>query len=1068
MAACRSCGAENRADARFCDVCGARLDGLAGPDSSVRKTVTVLFADVTGSTALGERSDPEAVRALMGRFFETARRIIEGHGGTVEKYIGDAVMAVFGVPSVHEDDALRAVRTAGQLQREVEALADELERDGHVRLAIRTGVNTGAVVVGGGDSGRTLATGDAVNVAARLQQMAEPGDVWIGAATYRLVRDAVEAEPLGALSVRGRDEPVEAFRLVSVSATAGSAPRRHDVPMIGRDRELAVLGRVLDDTIAERRVNLFTLLGVPGVGKSRLVHEFLDAAANGSGCTVLAGHCLPYGEGLTYWAMAEAVKQAAGITELDSLEAARDRLHEMIGRIDGGSVVEQRIGELVGLVDGGAPTDELTWATRQLLEALAATTPLIVVLDDLQWAGSPLLDLIEHIADLSRDAPILLLCLARPDLLEIRPGWAGGKLNATTLLLEALPADAAEALIERLLGAGVPEPIRRRIIEAAEGNPLFVEEYAGMLQDEEWDRRGAPGRRAMGMPPVASVPPTIQALLAARLDRLPAAERAVAGRASIVGRVFEAGAVVALSPVDEREAIGDRLGSLVRKEFVRSERPGSGGQETYRFRHLLIRDAAYDALSKGERAVLHERFADWLTEIAADRLVEYEEIVGYHLGQAHRYAADLGVHDGHSHELAARAAHHLGSAARRASDRDDAGAAADLFRSALELAHIGSPEETPRLALELADVLVTAGDWDGARLALDDLPPDAQADPLVAARVQFQRLSIGINNDPTMRFESIDDGLAELNRTFERLGDERDRLKALRTRGFILFARGRAAEAADLLAAAVESGRQAGSSLWIEPASWISLVDAFGPRPVGEAIDRAEALQSMADGHPGLIAMVHLGLGASRVANGDSERGLGQLTDGIERLTGLGNHLWRGAGLQLRGYTRMTIDDFVGAECDLREADTTFAAIDETGFRSTVDVLLAGTLIELGRPEEAAQRNDLGRSLAAPDDFLTQFLWRSVESRLSSAAGRHDQAVALGREAVAIARTGDYLGPTADTLVDLAKVERAAGDETAAAGAADAARELYLKKGSRPGVRRADAVLAMLAGGDRA
>ena len=1062
MAVCRSCGAESRAGARFCDTCGARLDGSDTIASPVRKTVTVLFSDVTGSTSLGERSDPEIVRTLMTRFFSVAREIIEAHGGTVEKYIGDAVMAVFGVPTVHEDDALRAVRAAAQLLDRVNDLATELRGEGGIELAIRTGVNTGPVVVGDGTSGETLATGDAVNVAARLQQNAQPGEVWIGESTYRLTRTAVVVEPLGPLALRGRGEPVVAYRLRSVEPAARLRAQRLDLPIVGRERELSLLGRVLDDVIAERRVHLFTLLGVPGVGKSRLVRAFLDSTAvTDSGCIVLRGQCLPYGEGLTYWAIADAVKQAAGITDADSLDGARERLRELVRRLNGGTVLEERIGELVGLAEGEAPTDELTWAARSLLELLAASAPVILVLDDVQWAGAPLLDLIEHVVDLSRDAPILVLCLARPDLLEIRPGWAGGKLNATTQLLEALPTADAEALAVRLLGDELAEPVRRRIVDAAEGNPLFVEEYARMLADERLVS-GADGRTEPELT-VGAVPPTIQALLAARLDRLPSPERAVAGRASIVGRVFEAGAVAALSPEAERSGIGDQLGSLVRKELVRPERPGADGQETYRFRHLLIRDAAYEALSKGDRARLHEQFADWLTEVAADRLVEYEEIVGYHLGQAYRYAEDLGVKDDHGRVLAARAAAHLGAAARRAAAREDTGAASDLLRSALVLARVGSPADTTALTLELADALVAAGQWEEVRHLLDELPSEALADPLVAARVRFERLAIVINTDPTMPFESIDAGLAELVETFAHASDERHWIKALRTRGFVLFARGQAATATDLLANAIEVGRQSGSSLWLEPATWLSIFDAFGPRTVRESIDRGEAMLSMVAGHPGVTAMTLLGLGASRVADDDVERGIREFTDGAAQLAELGNGLWQGGGLQLMGYSRLTVGDLLGAERDLRAADALLEAMNETGFRSTVDVLLAKVLVELGRHDDARVLNRLGRSLAAQDDFLTQSLWRSVESRLASATGQHDEALALGREAVAIARTSDYLALTADALLDLAEVERAGGDGSSAVGSATAARDLYLRKGSRPGLRRAERVLAVLA-----
>jgi class 3 adenylate cyclase len=441
----------------------------------VRKTVTVVFCDVTGSTALGERLDPEALRRTMGRYFEEIRLIVERHGGTVEKFIGDAAMAVFGIPQAHEDDALRAVRAVDEIRKRLAALGEELS----VALSFRTGVNTGEVVAG---TGETLVTGDAVNVAARLEQAAAPSEILIGAETLALVRDAVGVEAVEPLELKGKSEAVPAFRLLAVDVTADAFVRHLDAPLVGRVREQQRLRADFEAVVSERSCHLFTLLGTAGVGKSRLVAEFLASGA--ATADVLRGRCLPYGEDITYWPLVEIL---LGIG------------------VDSGEVI------------GSSPADTQL-AFRRLLEARAAERPQIVVLDDIQWAEEVFLDLVEHVADWSRDAPIFLLCVARPELLELRPGWGGGKLNATTILLEALSGDDCELLISRLAGGDrLSEDARRRILAAADGNPLFIEEMLAMVSE---DGAGAE----------VVVPPTIQALLQARLDRLDTGERDVVGR----------------------------------------------------------------------------------------------------------------------------------------------------------------------------------------------------------------------------------------------------------------------------------------------------------------------------------------------------------------------------------------------------------------------------------------------------------------------------------------------------------------------------------------------------------
>jgi class 3 adenylate cyclase len=627
MQVCASCGKESEQGFAFCPHCGSPFTA----ERIQRKVVTVLFCDVVGSTALGESVDAEAARSLLAHFFARMKTIVEAHGGVVDKFIGDAVMAVFGVPVAHEDDALRAVRAAVEMQ----AALPQLE------LLGRIGINTGEVVAG---TAERLVTGDAVNVAKRLEQAAEPGAVLLGLRTMELVRRKVDAMPLGALGLKGKSEPVPAWKLLSVDTDP--ADPRPRTPMVGRTAELTELLAAFGRVTRERSCQLLTLLGSAGVGKSRLALEFLA----GLDARVVSGRCLSYGKGITYWPVVEVVKQLDALPKNEAAAAA--------------------IRSLLEKIESRTSASEIAWAFRELLEQEAQDGPLVCVLDDLHWAEETFLDLVEEVAALARDAPILLLCMARPDMLERRPAWSDGKPNATTRLMQPLDRAESARLLDELGGipagdANDDDDLRERICAAAEGNPLFLEELQALVR--------ASGGRELAMPP------TIQALLAARLDQLDPAERSALERGAVAGRVFHQGAVQEL--VDDEPELPARLDALVRKELIQPYDAQIPGDNAYRFRHQLIRDATYDALPKAVRAELHLRFADWL-ETCRPHMIEVDELLGYHLEQAARYRADLGSTDP---ALAERAAAQLAGTARRALRRGDWGAAINLLERALVL-----------------------------------------------------------------------------------------------------------------------------------------------------------------------------------------------------------------------------------------------------------------------------------------------------------------------------------------------------------------------------------------------
>jgi class 3 adenylate cyclase len=665
------------ADARPSEVATPPIPTVPRPRDT-RRTVTLLMADVQGSTLAGEPLDPESARLPLDRCFQEMRVILERHGGTVEQVVGDAVLAVFGIPLVHEDDALRGVRAALEMRDALAALNDQLGDELAVHLAMRVGVNTGEVVATLGTGWATQVTGDAVNVAARLQQAAGSGEVLLGEETHDLIRWAIDAEPAGAIDPLGTSASTRAFRLLAVTPGLTSHAQRFDSALVGRERERRLLESAFEQATADDTCQLFTLLGSAGVGKSRLVHEFLRLARPEA--VVLRGRCPPYGERVAVWPVAETIKQAAWISDADTAADVRGKIEALLGADQRAATIVDQVAAIIGLSETPSSSDETFRAVRSVYESIARTRPLVIVFDDVQWGEPFFLDLIEHLADTSRGTPILLLVIARPELLDERPGWAGGKLHATSVVLGPLNDAEVSRLVANLLdGSVASSALERKIMEAAEGIPLFVEEFLAMLLDEGLVRRA--GDEWVGMTDLETIetPASIKALLAARLDHLPIRERELLELAAVVGKTFTREAVEALVDPDARPDVARRLESVVRREVIRPDRSSPDVVDGYRFRHILIRDAAYAALSKRERAELHERFADFQERAAGDRLTEYEEVIGYHLEQATHYRQGLGRDDERTRDLARRAAQLLGAAGIHAIQRGDAFASSRLL-----------------------------------------------------------------------------------------------------------------------------------------------------------------------------------------------------------------------------------------------------------------------------------------------------------------------------------------------------------------------------------------------------
>ena len=1006
MKRCPSCSEENADRARFCQNCATPLGEAEAPTTDVRKVVTVVFADVTGSTALGERLDPEALRRVMGRYFDEMAAVIGRHGGTVEKFIGDAVMAVFGIPRLHEDDAIRAVRATAEMRDALERLNEDLVREHGEGLAARIGVNTGEVVAGDPTAGQRLVTGDAVNVAARLEQAAAPGEVLLGEPTYRLVKDAVEVEPVDALELKGKEQRVPAFRLLGVSADAAGHERHLDSPMVGRSKELSLLEHALERAVAERTSHLFTLMGPAGVGKSRLVYEFLDGAAVGA--TVLRGRCLSYGDGITLFPLAEVIHRAASILDTDPPDVARSKLAAVL---EGSPDAERVAGLVAGLFGWAEPgaTEDAFWAVRKLLEHLARERPVVVVFDDIHWGEPTFLDLIEHLADWTRDAAVLVLCIARPELLEVRPGWGGGKMNATSILLEPLPTDEASTLVDNLLGrADIPQQARERILDAAEGNPLFVEEMLAMLIDDGLLRFEDGAWRSVEDLAQITVPPTIHLLLAARLDRLDAEERAVIERGAVEGKVFHRGAVTTLSAETVRPQVSTRLLALARKELIRPDRPEFAGEDAFRFRHLLIRDAAYQAMPKEQRAELHERFADWLAEAARDRMAEYEEILAHHLEQAYRYRIALGAPDNRARELAARAAEHLYASGVRADERGDVTTARSLLDRVVELA---DDRLRARTLLLLSDVIPETGEYPLANETAARAVEAATAvgDRATALRAEMIRVITrgSVDSDHTL---ADDRELAEvLLAEGEELGDPKLREAGILTLALLSFFQGQTAEAISLLdevspRASTMSRRDRFSMAMI-----LSISSYFGSLPVDQSLRAVERAHGLRGETPTAEAQ------AMRVTAG--LLGMAGRFDEAHELVSRANTLFDELGIpQAAVATNQGVGEMLrlegrleDAERHFREMHEMYESMGEKGFNSTITALLAMTLCDQGRFDEAEEFVERSRAMTAEDDFASQSEWRIAKARVLSSRGVHDEALALVDEAIEIAEVTDYL-----------------------------------------------------------
>jgi class 3 adenylate cyclase/tetratricopeptide (TPR) repeat protein len=1029
MRVCPNCGEENPDKFRLCGYCGAKLVQDDAPQAA-RKLVSVVFCDLAGSTTLGETLDSESLRALMTRYFDEMRIVLENHGGVVEKYIGDAVMAVFGLPVVREDDALRAVTAAEGMRAALERLNDELENGWGVRLTSRIGVNTGEVVSGDPTEGEHLVVGDAVNVAARLEQAAAGMEILIGPLTHRLTREAIEAEPVEPLELKGKAKPVPAFRLLGLARPDGAA-RGGAAPLVGREAELHALLQEHERARSEGRCRLVTVLGDAGVGKSRLLAALDDSLESGE--LLLRGRCLAYGRGITFWPLREAMRQAAAVSDDDSPEVALEKLGKLAGPEAAGAV--ERVASAIGLSSAQFPVHEVFWGARKLLEAVAARRPLVIAFEDVHWAETTFLEFVEHLSQ-EAEGPVLLVCLARPEFLEIRQDWSE-RMGGLSLLLEPLGEAEVGRVIEQLLGqARVDEDVRARIAAASEGNPLFVEQLLEMMVEEGLLRRADGVWVAAGDLSTVSMPPTIHALLAARLESLGAEEREVIGAASVVGQLFVQDAVEELVSERVREAVPGLLEALMHKRLIRPEQADVPEERRYRFGHILIRDATYRGLLKRSRAVLHERFVAWADRVNEDRdrAVEYEEILGYHLEQAHMCLSELGPLDEHGRELGGRAAARLFSAGNRAFARGDMPAAANLLRRAVALLPTESPDRLARLP-DLAEAMMAIGEFAWAETFLDEAIETAETmgkDGL-AASARLLRLRVRSHSaDPEDWTEQVvveaDRGLPVL----EAAGDHVELARALR---MLAWAHGTACRYGKAAAAAQRAMDHA--SLGEDErqrqhaASQYAIAALYGPTPVPEAIERCESIVAEAREDRRTQGLVMSLLSGLRAMQGDFRAARDLYTRARLMLEEFGRSVVAASTSQQSCRVELLAGDPAAAERELRRDFDELSEMGERYFLSTAAGELAGAVYAQARYAEAEELTRVAEELSAEDDLTSQALWRSVRAKTLARRGLDGDAEELGREAVELLADTDALILQADALEDLAEVLALVGSDGA-------------------------------------
>ena len=1006
----------------------------------VRKIVTVLFGDLAASSATDAPLDPESLRRAKARCLVEMSNVLTRHGAAVEKLPGHGLLAVFGLPVVREDDALRALRAAVELRERVGLIDQELEGTMALRVAARVGVHTGEVVAAEPDADPGDLGGETLDLAARLEESAAPNEILLGEATRELAGDRVVAERLE-LDDRSGSRPT--WRLVTLLPDPPVLSRGLATRIVGRERELDELRRAFAEAVESRSCRLVTVLGPAGIGKSCLANALAKTLEHEA--TVLAGRCLSYGEGITYWPIGEIVRSLAAGSDLPEL------LRRLLGPSDEGAVAAELVTAAVGLSGTPGTGEETFWAIRRLFEALARSRPLVVVLEDVHWGEPTLLDLLEHVVRNSRDAPILVVCLARPELLDSRPGLT---TEPGSLALDLQPLTKAESALlvgELRPGAPVPGVLAARIVDVAEGNPLFLEQLLAMASEE------APGA------PRLTLPPAIQALLAARLDRLTAAERLVIECASVEGLVFHVGPLSQLCQGVDSGSLWRHLLALTRKELVRPDRSDVPGDEALRFQHALIREAAYQGIAKERRAELHERFGAFLeqTREHAPTALELEEIVGYHLEQAVQCRREAGAVRDSDLALAEQASARLSAAARRALARIDLPAAINLLERAAALLPADGAARA-LLEIDRGAALTDAGRLEEADTLLATVEERMAGDPRVAANASVERLFVRYSLDLEAALADLGSRGEDLRGVLEAQSDDRGLARLWLVRGLGLWITGQVANAETAWERAAACAERAGDRIaHADLLGWLASAAFFGPVPVTQGIERCTTIVDQLQDLRSMRAQALHFLAGLHAMAGRFDTADTLLEDAHDTLDKISVTVqWAVSHTEV--LVALLKGDLEHAEELLRPGR---AWLEETGERNLLPMtvaLLARVLYEQGRLDEAFACTEQTRELAVEQDVVVQAIWQGVQARILATRGAVEEAERLAQTAAGLADRTDFASFAGDALLDLADVLDQAGKSEAAGAAARQALGRYERKGNDVSAARARAMLDTL------
>jgi predicted ATPase/class 3 adenylate cyclase len=1073
MGACPTCRGTIDSSDDICPHCGAELSEVATPAREY-KLVTTAYCDVVGSTALGARLGPLVTSQVLDEYGDTVRKVLGERGATVSKRHGDGFLATFGVPELHVDDALRAVRAASALRAAVAGISARLRGEHGVGLEVRIGINTGDVlVVHDADTYEEQLVGSAVHLTKRFEEAARPGEILLGEQTYRLVADAVRAERAKPVPVEGLPKPQRCWRFLDLRPTPED---RQLAPLVGRDLELELLTRLFDRAVAEQRPHLVGVLGPSGVGKSRLTDEF--ALGLGDRATVLRAKCPEIATNVTVWPLIEIVRQAAGITPGDPPEDARARLAGLVRGEERGELVTERMAQMLGFGGSSGLPEGTLWALQRLLRAVARRRPLVVVVDDVQWAAAILLDAIEDLAANLQDVPVLLLSIARPEELALNhAGWPSARPNTFLIDLSPLRVREGEQLVRHLLGDRVDPDLQALITQEAQGYPLMIEERVTSLRHDdllvdvggEWALRSKV--TGDGGPETGPVPARIRLLYLARLERLSARGRVMVEAASVVGERFHVGDVEALTGASEPSEVAADLQELVGLGLILLDQspvsfplpPGAGSG--YKFRHPMIRAVAYGRMADDRRAELHERYADWLTERAGERPHQFDELIVNHFSEAHRYRRRLAPRDERTRVVARKAGERYANAGKRAADRGDTRLVQEWLGPAIQLLPADHPQRREVLP-SLAEAQQASGKLEEAARSYQELAKSAKAvdDEKLAMHATIGRLRLLALHEP-QRFKDEDrDQIERAIPVFERLGDKQGLAKALHLLAYLHWTRGNLSLAANSADVALRNARAASDAYWEATIiGLLSLVLYWGATPLDEVEGRnrewltearTRSMRSLE-----VTALTVLARVAALKRDTDEARQLVRSANSIT--TDLGESLTQAADCITQALIEVIDDNLETAEDLLRAGLRQLEEMGGTRPRASVAAMLARVVYLRGRSDEAEELTRICERIAPPDQLDTQIKWRSVRA-VSVARSEPEEAERLAKEAVGLADKTDQLDSQAEARIDLAEVLRLGGRRREAARELERAIDLYRAKGNEVGEGNASRLLRAL------